>query len=586
MAAEKSKNIQTLHFSKGNTMLRNIILSKKKLPLLLSAAFIFLASSGWAATYYVDATNGIDTNTGLSETTAWKTIAKVNASRFSPGDQILFKRGEVWWETLIVPSSGIAGKPITFGVYGSGAKPVISGSNYVTSWAPDVQPNVWTATVSTEPKIVLFDNTIGTQKPSKQDLTGQTDWYWAESTLYVYCAADPHIMYTQAGIQAGKRDLCISVTNSYILLQNLLLRGSNCYGIQLFNAKYVVMDGVDVTLAYFSGVDNNGGAMDFTSNLTIRNGDFSYCGAGGINLHGDATLDCIVIQNNTMHHNGWNNVNDNRARWTAGIKIWGGFGQGAHGASTNAIIEGNHCYSNSTANRTDGSGKGIWVDEWGSGAVVRYNKCHDNESDGIMIEHMDGAEVYYNLVYDNGSRYSFADGITLFRSISNTKVLNNTVYNNRDAGISVVGGSEASERAMIYNIVKNNISVSNGRKQLQCTYGGENAGGGSRNVYSHNCFGAESYAFVEWGVGITKSTYAAWELVYNSDTFSVKMDPLFVLPGIDYHLQHSSHCINAGIPVSLTRDYEGNPVPQTGSLNMGALEQKKTASPRNLRFIP
>jgi hypothetical protein len=47
----------------------------------------------YAATYYVDATLGKDTNNGLSQTTAWKTIAKVNASRFSPGDQIPFQGG-------------------------------------------------------------------------------------------------------------------------------------------------------------------------------------------------------------------------------------------------------------------------------------------------------------------------------------------------------------------------------------------------------------------------------------------------------------------------------------------------------------
>jgi hypothetical protein len=46
-----------------------------------------------AATYYVDATLGKDTNDRLLQTTAWKTIAKVNVSRFSPGDQILFKGG-------------------------------------------------------------------------------------------------------------------------------------------------------------------------------------------------------------------------------------------------------------------------------------------------------------------------------------------------------------------------------------------------------------------------------------------------------------------------------------------------------------
>jgi hypothetical protein len=57
------------------------------------ASFV-MCSIGWTATYYVDATNGNDANTGLSEVTPWKTIAKVNASRFYPGNRILIKRGE------------------------------------------------------------------------------------------------------------------------------------------------------------------------------------------------------------------------------------------------------------------------------------------------------------------------------------------------------------------------------------------------------------------------------------------------------------------------------------------------------------
>jgi hypothetical protein len=57
--------------------------------------FFVLSSPAIAATFYVDATNGKDANNGLSKTKAWKTIAKVNVSRFNPGDHILFKRGHL-----------------------------------------------------------------------------------------------------------------------------------------------------------------------------------------------------------------------------------------------------------------------------------------------------------------------------------------------------------------------------------------------------------------------------------------------------------------------------------------------------------
>jgi hypothetical protein len=107
----------------------NKLIYKAGTMIIVISTFFIMCSIGWTATYYVDATNGNDANNGTSELTTWKTIAKVNSSRFNPGDQILFKRGEIWREELIVPSSGADGQPITFGAYSSGAKPRISGED-------------------------------------------------------------------------------------------------------------------------------------------------------------------------------------------------------------------------------------------------------------------------------------------------------------------------------------------------------------------------------------------------------------------------------------------------------------------------
>jgi hypothetical protein len=52
----------------------------------------------------------------------WKTISKVNNSRFQPGDFILFKRGETWREQLVVPYSGSRGDKkgaCNFGIFAS-----------------------------------------------------------------------------------------------------------------------------------------------------------------------------------------------------------------------------------------------------------------------------------------------------------------------------------------------------------------------------------------------------------------------------------------------------------------------------------
>src|SRR6201998_1594639 len=80
-----------------------------------------------AATYYVSSSTGSDANSGTATGSAWQTIAHVNGQTFLPGDSILFKRGDVWNESLTPPSSGSSGNPITFDAYGAGAAPNLTG---------------------------------------------------------------------------------------------------------------------------------------------------------------------------------------------------------------------------------------------------------------------------------------------------------------------------------------------------------------------------------------------------------------------------------------------------------------------------
>lgn len=103
-------------------------------------AFLLLSNGASAATYYVSNT-GSDTNTGTSPSTPWQTLTKVNAQIaingfFQPGDQILFRRGNTWAGTLRLRQlQGTAAQYITFGAYGAGAAPVITGANTYTGWS-------------------------------------------------------------------------------------------------------------------------------------------------------------------------------------------------------------------------------------------------------------------------------------------------------------------------------------------------------------------------------------------------------------------------------------------------------------------
>ena len=76
-------------------------------------------------TFYLDATNGDDSNDGTSPDRAWKTLDRVNETVFMEGSSLLLKSGETWTGTLAPQGSGAAGAPIILSSYGEGDRPRI-----------------------------------------------------------------------------------------------------------------------------------------------------------------------------------------------------------------------------------------------------------------------------------------------------------------------------------------------------------------------------------------------------------------------------------------------------------------------------
>jgi hypothetical protein len=112
------------------------------------AISILTACSLYATDYYVSPT-GNDNSNGTSTGTAWKTITRVNNSAFSyqPGDRILFQRGGTWRGEVIMGTSGTGAQNITIGAYGSGAKPLIKGSELMSGWS-QYSGNIWRTSVA------------------------------------------------------------------------------------------------------------------------------------------------------------------------------------------------------------------------------------------------------------------------------------------------------------------------------------------------------------------------------------------------------------------------------------------------------
>lgn len=150
-----------------------------------------LSSLASGTTYYVSSSSGSDSNSGSSASAPWQTIAKVNGQTFQAGDSILFKRADVWNESLAPGSSGAAGNPITFDAYGTGAAPNLTGYYAVPSWAwVHVTANVWKAPLPAGYSAVnfcLFGSVWGQKVgASYSNLTAQWNFYSASGNLYVY----------------------------------------------------------------------------------------------------------------------------------------------------------------------------------------------------------------------------------------------------------------------------------------------------------------------------------------------------------------------------------------------------------------
>jgi hypothetical protein len=172
-----------------------------------AAAFALLAMPLAATTYYVSP-SGNDLYPGTSQTTPWKTIAHVNSSRFNSGDSVLFATGGTWREELITSSTGI-----TFGSYGTGARPVISGANlYSTGWA-SAGTNVWSVLVGAyQPEQVWFNTVLGQPVASQAAILAPNQWFFSGTGyLYVYSTSSPSTAFVAPGIEAAQRDSAFAI---------------------------------------------------------------------------------------------------------------------------------------------------------------------------------------------------------------------------------------------------------------------------------------------------------------------------------------------------------------------------------------
>ncbi len=170
---------------------------------LLLSVFIIISNIVSGINYYVSS-DGNDSSDGLSESTAWKTLSKLNSvgSTFSAGDRILLRRGDVFYGSLIISSSGAEANPIVFGAYGSGENPVITGFKTLSSWTY-VKPGIYRSPLSTSSPVnmvslngspqtlgrypntgyLIFESHYSNRSITDNELSASPDWSGAELVL-------------------------------------------------------------------------------------------------------------------------------------------------------------------------------------------------------------------------------------------------------------------------------------------------------------------------------------------------------------------------------------------------------------------
>ena len=548
----------------------NEFVQKVQMAILAVFSVLVMSSAGWAATYYVDAKNGNDFNIGTSETAPWKAISKVNNSSFQPGDYILFKRGEVWREHLIIPSSGSEGNPITFGAYGTASKPIISGANLVRDWEQAIsgKNNIWGAMITKEPKLCYFDGSRGKVEASINDLDSDNEWYWNSGILYVYSASDPDTKYTNPGIEAGYREHCIAGLGK----------------------RYVIIKNIQVTKASLSSIFANGGKnwTVYACTMTETGEDGSSFNQASIRFHecSDSTASNNTITD--VYGDGIYTYN------TSNITISGNTINRCHGSVSDCIhldtittfeVANNACDQENAV--TD---KGCIITEGGSGGIIEYNTTA-YAGNGISVS-TDNTTIRYNTMHDhhrNGGMWSKGDNLIWSYNISysnafgawvksgsiNTVFYNNVIFNATICGLKKLSGGSG--------MFKNNIIWCSNPSDLVYQINIEGASWTSNN----NVIGPEAEGFISYG-GNKYNTFADYSSSEFQDQNSISDNPLLTDPSNhDFTLQSFSPCIDSGVGVSLFHDIHGILIPQGTAVDIGAFEYfdyEELSPPRNFRI--
>jgi uncharacterized protein YjdB len=469
--------------------------------------------------YYVDSMEGDDENAGTSPASAWKTLDKLNATTFQPGDAILFEAGGTWTGKLHPKGSGSDGLPIQIDKYGEGPKPLLAGDG------ADAAIYFYNQEYWEIRNLEITNHAEAAGQRRGIHVSGNSGDDWNNLREYRHFVMENLTIHSVKGEQGGgwfSGGIIVWSPTYNFAVSDVTVRNNKIYSL----------DSVGVYL--------NGASRLFSSGNRIQN-----------NMIYDISADGAVLLNTT---NGLieNNVVFDTHKRAGGYHIplwtWG---------TENAVIQYNEVFNTYPG----GDAMAYDSDYRSTGTKIQYNYSHNNAG-GFVLVINDGTNQT-NINRNTVIRYNISQNdhhtiFTLGGPVENTLIHNNTIYIPEHANVRVVGsgnwGGYAKDTYFYNNIIMN---LGTGSYVFNQSI---------NNVFDSNLFYGNHPAEV-----------------LAMDANKITADPMLASPGSakigrdtvsGYQLLHGSPAIGAGriIPGHGGLDFWGNPVPADSRPNIGAYE--------------
>ncbi len=384
---------------------------------------------------------------------SFSSIEELNNSMsiFKPGDKILFKREEIFRGGIMVKAHGNAGNYITFGAYGIGKLPVISGAIIPKNWKqlkkhskiwkhkiPQANPEGVSVFIETKNKLFW-----GHWRPLIKYLAESYDFYWDKNNLmlYVYSESDPDTgseirvginWYCLWGAYDGERD---SAECSYIKIENLEFRHAFEGGVRGQTHHWIIQNikshhnglrerprkiPIDsLTPSMGEGIEFDG------SDGLIRHNEIYENGIHGIHVHANGYF---IVQRDTIQFN----------------KVYNSY-------HTNIDIKNDFQPENYIRD-----------------IVIKNNTVfdnHDYECNGIQVTaEREGNEIKSDvrnvIICSNTIIHPRGVAIAVYNWSKNIKIYGNLIYNPLHDAVQITAASNIPSKLYFENIdLYNNIAV-------------------------------------------------------------------------------------------------------------------------------